>query len=135
MLRRRSAAYAEPEPTQNAAERTGGEVQALKDHNETLKAQLAEMRQERERAEMRLIEERTRFQDELQEVRSEADHAKADQVRMARDVATMFDELKALADKHAALHTDQARLQAELDQARAELATARRPWWRRLLER
>src|SRR5687768_7131210 len=36
----------------------------------------------------------------------------------ARDVATMFDELKAMAD----LHADRARLQAELDQARAELA-------------
>ena len=31
--------------------------------------------------------------------RAEADHAKADQVRMARDVATMFDELKVLADR------------------------------------
>jgi hypothetical protein len=50
--------------------------------------------------------------------RAEVDHAKADQVRMARDVATMFDELKALADRHAKLHADQARLQAELEQAR-----------------
>jgi hypothetical protein len=41
----------------------------------------------------RLIEERAQLQDELQEARAEADHAKADQVRMARDVATMFDEL------------------------------------------
>jgi hypothetical protein len=48
---------------------------------------------------------------------AEADHAKADQVRMARDVSVMFDELKALADKHAALHADQMRLQAELEQA------------------
>jgi hypothetical protein len=62
----------------------------------------------------------------LQEARAETDHAKSDQVRMARDVATMFDELKALADKHAALHAEQARLQAELEQAR-------RPWWRRLM--
>jgi multidrug resistance efflux pump len=62
--------------------------------------------------------------------RAEADHAKADQLRMARDVSMMFDELKALADRHAPLHADQARLQAELDQARAELARARRPWWR-----
>ena len=30
--------------------------------------------------------------------RAEAGHAKADQVRMARDVATMSDELKAMAD-------------------------------------
>jgi hypothetical protein len=52
---------------------------------------------------------------------------------MARDVSTMFDELKALADRHAELHADRARLQAELDQARAELARARRPWFRRLL--
>jgi hypothetical protein len=63
------------------------------------------------------------------------DYTKADQVRMARDVATMFDELKVLADRHAAPHADQARLQAELDQARAELARARRPWWRRLVGR
>jgi hypothetical protein len=62
-----------------------------------------------------LVEERTWLQDELQEARAEADHAKADQVRMARDVATMFDELKALADIHAALHADQSRLQAELE--------------------
>jgi chromosome segregation ATPase len=83
----------------------------------------------------RLIEEHAQLQDRLQEALAEADHTKADQVRMARDVATMFDELKALADKHAALHADQARLQAELDQARAELARARRPWWRRWLDR
>jgi hypothetical protein len=56
-----------------------------------------------------------------------AAYAKSDQVRMARDVAVMFDELKALADKHAALHADQSRLQAELEQARAELARARQP--------
>jgi hypothetical protein len=34
---------------------------------------------------------------------------------MARDVATMFDELKALADRHVALHANRARTQAELD--------------------
>jgi hypothetical protein len=45
---------------------------------------------------------------------------------MARDVATMFDELKALADRHAELHTDRARLEAGLEQAQ-------RPWWRRLM--
>ena len=50
--------------------------------------------------------------------RAEADHAKSDQVRMARDVSMMFNELKALADRHAALNADQARLQAELEQAR-----------------
>jgi hypothetical protein len=37
-----------------------------------------------------------------------AAHAKSDQVRMARDVAVMFDELKALADRHAEMHTDRA---------------------------
>jgi hypothetical protein len=52
---------------------------------------------------------------------AEAGHAAADQVRMAPDVATMFDEMKALADRHAELHADRARLQAELEQAR-------RPW-------
>ncbi|GEO43553.1 hypothetical protein SAE02_77010 [Skermanella aerolata] len=56
---------------------------------------------------------------------AEADQAKADQVRMARDVTMMFDELKALADRHAELHTDRARLQTEMEQARL-------PWWRRL---
>jgi hypothetical protein len=40
--------------------------------------------------------------------RAEADHAKADQTRMARDVATMFNGLKALADRH----SDRAPLQA-----------------------
>jgi hypothetical protein len=36
------------------------------------------------------------------------ERADADQVRMARDVAVMFDELKALADHHAELHADKA---------------------------
>jgi hypothetical protein len=73
-------------------------------------------------------------QDELQEARAEADHAKADQVRMARDVATVFDELKALADRHAELHADRARLQGAASNGRGpagrrELEQARRPWW------
>ena len=50
---------------------------------------------------------------------------------MARDVSTMFDELRVLTDRHAELHADRARLQAELEKERAELARARRPWWRR----
>jgi len=62
------------------------------------------------------------------EARAEAGPAAADQVCIARDDATMFDELKALADRHAELHADRARLQAELEQAR-------RPWWRRVIER
>lgn len=85
----------------------------------------ASLRAELEQMEVRLIEDRTRLQDELQEARAEADHAKADQIRMARDVTTVFDELKALSDKHAELHADRARLQAELA----------RPWWRRLIGR
>jgi predicted secreted Zn-dependent protease len=56
---------------------------------------------------------------------AETGHAAADHVRVARDVATMFDELKAMADRHAELHADRARLQAELA----------RPWWRRLIGR
>jgi predicted secreted Zn-dependent protease len=51
---------------------------------------------------------------------------------MARDVATMFNELRAMADRHAELHADRARLQAELEAKRIELARAR-PWWRRLV--
>jgi uncharacterized protein (DUF3084 family) len=80
----------------------------------------------------RLIEERAQLQDELQEARAEAGHAKADQVRMARDVATMFDELKALADRQAELHAARARLQADVD--RLDRGTPgpglERPWWR-----
>jgi hypothetical protein len=83
----------------------------------------------------RLIDDRAQLQDELQEARAEADHAKSDQVRMARDAATMFDELRALANRHAEVHADQARLQAELESARAELEHAQRSWWRRLVGR
>jgi hypothetical protein len=55
----------------------------------------------------------------------------ADQVCMARDVATMFDELKALADRHAELHADRARLQADVDRLdREHRAGLERPWWR-----
>jgi hypothetical protein len=50
---------------------------------------------------------------------AEVAHAKADQIRMARDVAAMFDELKALADRHAELHAD----------------WARQSWWHRSLGR
>jgi hypothetical protein len=66
----------------------------------------------------RLIEERAQLQDELQEALAEADHAKSDQVRITRDVAGMFDELKALSDKHIELHVERTRLQTELEQAR-----------------
>src|SRR3954447_11669976 len=114
-------------------------VQSLRDHIETLKIQLAETRQERERdradhaaelerIEKRLIEERDATRDEAQEARADADYIKADQVRMARDVTNMFDELRALADKHAELHADRARLQTELEQAR-------RRWWHRWFKR
>jgi hypothetical protein len=82
--------------------------------------EVARLRQDKER----LAEGRAQLQDELQEARAEADHAKADQVRMARGVATMFDDLRAMAGHHA----DRARLAAELEQAR-------RPWWRRLVGR
>jgi hypothetical protein len=44
-------------------------------------------------------------------------NTRADQVRTARDVATMFDELRTLTDRQAELHADRARLQAELEQA------------------
>jgi hypothetical protein len=110
-------------------------IQSLRDHIETLKAQLAETRQdanrqradhaaELERIEMRLLEERA----QLQETRSEADHAKADQVRMARDVTVMFEDLRAMADRYAELHADRGRLRTELEQAR-------RRWWHRWFKR
>jgi hypothetical protein len=57
----------------------------------------------------------------------------ADQVRMARDMTTMFDEMRILADKHAELHVGQARLQTEREKERAELQWARRPRWRYLI--
>jgi hypothetical protein len=49
-------------------------------------------------------------------------HAKADQVRMARDVAGMFDELRGLVERQAGLHTDHA---AELKGIRDELELSR----------
>ena len=63
------------------------------------------------------------------------ERAKTDLVRMARDVATMFDELRVLTGKHAELHADRARLQADAYRLASELEQARRPWWRRLIER
>jgi hypothetical protein len=48
----------------------------------------------------------------------------ADLVRMARDVANMFEDLRAMADRYA----DRARLRAELEQAR-------RRWWHRWIKR
>jgi predicted RNase H-like nuclease (RuvC/YqgF family) len=94
-----------------------GQIKALEDHIETLKGLLI--------AEV----ERTQIaRDEVQEARAEADAAKSDQVRMARDVTVMFDELKALADRYAELHADRGRLRAELEQAR-------RRWWHRWFKR
>jgi DNA repair exonuclease SbcCD ATPase subunit len=130
------------EPPDNA-----GEINVLRQHVQTLR-ELFDQQKATHAAELerinadqaRLIEQHAQLQDELQEARAEADHAKSDQVRMARGVATMFDELRALADRHAELHADRARLQAqgeqttkELDRLRAELEQARRPWWRRLV--
>jgi hypothetical protein len=45
---------------------------------------------------------------------TEAGHAAADQVRVARDVAAMFDKLRAMGDRHAELHADRARFQARV---------------------
>jgi hypothetical protein len=78
-----------------------------------------------------LSEERDAACDEPQEARAEADHAKADQVRMAGDVATMFDDLRAVAGKHAELHAARARLQADVDRLdREHRAGLERSWWR-----
>jgi hypothetical protein len=60
--------------------------------------------------------------------RADTGHAKADQVRIAQDVATMFEDLRAMADRYAELHADRGRLRAELEQAR-------RRWWHRWLKR
>ena len=96
-------------------------IKALEAHVQTLRELLDERNAAHAAEVARLIENSTQLQDELQESRAEADHAKADQIRMARDVANMFDELKALADRHAELHGDRARLQAELESARARI--------------
>ena len=64
-------------------------------------------------------------------VQNVLERAEADLVHVARDMATMFDELKAVAE----LHADRARFQAEVERERAELIRARRSWWRRLIRR
>jgi hypothetical protein len=46
---------------------------------------------------------------------------------MARDVATMFEDLPAMADRCAELHADRARLQADVDRLTTELEQARQP--------
>ena len=56
--------------------------------------------------------------------RADAGHAKADQVRMARDVTTMFDKLKAMANRQAELHVNRVQLQADVDRLAAELEQA-----------
>src|SRR4051795_1923332 len=78
--------------------------------------EVARLRQDQER----LAEERDRLRDELQEVRAEADHAKSDQVRMAQDVAGMFDELRALTDRHADHAIELERVRDQLDRARQD---------------
>jgi hypothetical protein len=102
-----------------------GTIEALQAHVQTMRDLLDQQAATHAAEVARLIEGATRLQDELQEARAEADHAKADQVRMARDVSTMFDELKALADRHAELHSDRARLQAESEQRTRELERLR----------
>ena len=51
---------------------------------------------------------------------AEADHAKADQVRMAQDVADMFNEFRTLVKRHAELHDDRARMETVLERARQD---------------
>jgi hypothetical protein len=98
-----------------------GTIEALKAHVQTMRELLDQQAATHAAEVARLIKASTQLQDELQEARAEANHAKADQVRMARDVAIMFDELKVLADRHAELHSDRARLQAESEQRTREL--------------
>jgi hypothetical protein len=94
-----------------------GQIKALEDHIETLKGLvIAE------------VERTQTARDEAQEAQAEADAAKSDQVRTARDVAVMFDDLRAMADRYAELHADRGRLRAELEQAR-------RRWWHRWFKR
>ena len=131
---RRGGTGAGHEPPHNVPP-ANGEIEALKTHIQTLR-ELLEQKDAAHATEVaRLIEERAQLQDQLQEALAEADHAKSDQVRMARDVSVMFDELKAMADRHAELHADRARLQVELERERVELEKARWRWWHRWLRR
>jgi chromosome segregation ATPase len=124
---RRGGMSAEHEPLHDVRQ-DAGEIEALKAHVQTMRellerqdaAHAAELERIRD-DQARMVEERTQLQDALQDARAEADHAKSDQVRMARDVANMFDELRALADRQAELHADRARLQAELESTRARI--------------
>jgi chromosome segregation ATPase len=68
----------------------------------------------------RLIEERDHLRNDLQEARAEADHAKFDQIRMAQDVAGMFNELRALTDRHADHAAELERVRDQLDRARQD---------------
>ena len=140
---RRGRHEAEHEPPHDVRP-AGGEVDALKDHVQTLREMLdlkdaahaveLERLRDTHGAELeRMLDKQDQLEAELQEARAEADHAKSDQVRMARDVVTMFDQLKELTDRQAELHADRARLEIEADRLRAELEQARRPWWRRLI--
>jgi chromosome segregation ATPase len=67
-----------------------------------------------------LIEERDHLRDELQEARDEANHVKSDQIRMAQDVAGMFNELRAITDRHADHAIELERVRDELERARQD---------------
>jgi chromosome segregation ATPase len=56
----------------------------------------------------------TRLCDELQEIRGDANQAKAEQAHMAQEVAAMFAELCSLAERHTELHADWGRLEAQI---------------------
>jgi hypothetical protein len=67
-----------------------------------------------------LSEERNAACDETQEARVEADHAKSDQVRIAQNVAGMFDELRTLVERHADHAAELEQVQDELDRTRQD---------------
>jgi chromosome segregation ATPase len=107
-----------PEQTPVRTDDQTGQVNALQAHLQTLQEQLG-----RERARSDQLE------CELQEARADADHAQAEQARMAQEVAAMFQELRTLADRHAELHADRGRLEAQIaadaeHRARLEMAVA-----------
>ena len=80
-----------PEPLEGTVPPgTDGTIKALEAHVQTLRELLDERNATHAAEVARLIEDRTQLQDKLQKACAEADHAKSDQVRMARDVATMF---------------------------------------------
>jgi septal ring factor EnvC (AmiA/AmiB activator) len=96
-------------------------VQSLREHIETLKAQLDHERAER-------AEERTRLRAAMDREHDQATQADA-------RVHNMADHLDRLRRDYALDQAERRIAEAEIERLSAELERARRPWWRRLFSR